>query len=184
MKKKALDRDIEETEKAKNIVDETLKVKESVLDQVERRIANEREAWDENVRSQRSNLEFELKESEKYFVKKINIFGNNVTQENVIRNQLIIDEGDPYNEILLSKSVNNIKSLNIFKSVKQEINDDDKIVPRWLEVNERVCPLVFYGDVLDVEIEIQRYLKNNKGIDENDFFYYGSINPNIKNISL
>lgn len=69
-------------------------------------------------------------------------------------------------------------------SLIQKINDDDKIVPKWLEVNERVCPLVFYGDVLDVEIEIQRYLKNNKGIDENDFFYYGSINPNIKNISF
>ena len=46
---------------------------------------------------------------------KINIFGNNVTKENVIRNQLEIDEGDPFNEILLTKSINNIKSLNYFK---------------------------------------------------------------------
>jgi outer membrane protein insertion porin family len=33
-------------------------------------------------------------------LKRINIFGNNVTRENVIRNQLEIDEGDPFNEIL------------------------------------------------------------------------------------
>ena len=45
-------------------------------------------------------------------VEKINIFGNNVTNENVIRNQLLIDEGDPYNEILSNRSINNIKGLN------------------------------------------------------------------------
>ncbi len=70
------------------------------------------------------NLEFKIKESEKYYVKKINIFGNNVTSENVIRNQFEVDEGDPFNEILINKSINNIKSLNIFKSVEKEIIDD------------------------------------------------------------
>ena len=52
---------------------------------------------------------------------KINIFGNNITRENVIRNQLEIDEGDPYNEILANKSVNNIKSLNFFKTVRTDV---------------------------------------------------------------
>ena len=46
------------------------------------------------------NLIFQIEESEKYFVNRINIFGNNVTEENVIRNQFEIDEGDPFNEIL------------------------------------------------------------------------------------
>ena len=64
------------------------------------------------------NLNFKIEETEKIFVEKINIFGNNVTRENVIRNQLEIDEGDPYNEILAKKSINNIKSLNFFKNVK------------------------------------------------------------------
>jgi outer membrane protein insertion porin family len=40
-------------------------------------------------------------------------------RENVIRNQLEIDEGDPFNEILFNKSINNIKSLNFFKNVNQ-----------------------------------------------------------------
>lgn len=66
------------------------------------------------------NLIFKIEESEKYYVEKINIFGNTVTQENVIRNQLELDEGDPFNEILLNKSINNIKSLNFFKTVKNE----------------------------------------------------------------
>ena len=36
---------------------------------------------------------FIIEESEKYLVEKINIYGNNVTRENVIRNQLEVDEG-------------------------------------------------------------------------------------------
>ena len=32
-------------------------------------------------------------------------------------NSLIVDEGDPFNEILFDKSIQNIKSKNIFKSV-------------------------------------------------------------------
>ena len=66
------------------------------------------------------NLIFKIEESDKYYVEKINIFGNNVTQENVIRNQFELDEGDPFNEILFNKSINNIKNLNFFKTVEQE----------------------------------------------------------------
>ena len=61
------------------------------------------------------NLNFIIEDSENIYVKKINIFGNNVTRENVIRNQLEIDEGDPYNEILMSKSINNLRNMNFLK---------------------------------------------------------------------
>ena len=61
------------------------------------------------------NLKFIISETEKSFVEKINIYGNNVTVETVIRNQLLVDEGDPFNEILTTKSINNIKSLNFLK---------------------------------------------------------------------
>ena len=56
-------------------------------------------------------------ELEKVFVDRINIFGNFITDEKVIRNSLIIDEGDAYNEILFNKSIANLKSLGIFKNV-------------------------------------------------------------------
>lgn len=66
----------------------------------------------------------------KSYISKINILGNNITIEDVIRNQLAIDEGDPFNQILFSKSINNIKSTNLFKNVttnvKSELNDDTK----------------------------------------------------------
>ena len=82
----------------------------------------------ENLVDNKINLTFKVEESKKFFVKKINIFGNNVTQENVIRNQFEIDEGDPFNEILFNKTINNIKSLGFFKSATgeiQDINDDN-----------------------------------------------------------
>ena len=49
------------------------------------------------------DLVFNIKESEKFYVEQINVFGNNITFESVIRNELEIDEGDPYNELLRLK---------------------------------------------------------------------------------
>ena len=80
---------------------------------------------EENLKDNKINLVFNILDQDKYTIDRINIFGNNITQENVIRNQLIVDEGDIYNEILSAKSINNIKSLNIFKSVDSKINIDD-----------------------------------------------------------
>ena len=71
------------------------------------------------------DLQFNVEEGEKFYVDRINIFGNTITSENVIRNQLMVDEGDPFNEILLNKSINNIKSLNFFNVVNSKVNDNE-----------------------------------------------------------
>ena len=63
-------------------------------------------------------IKFNIFEGDKVLVERINVLGNNVTRESVIRNQFELDEGDPYNEILKNKSISNMKSLNFFKSVK------------------------------------------------------------------
>ena len=62
-------------------------------------------------------------ESEKFYVERINILGNQTTIEEVIRNSLIVDEGDPLNEILFNKSINELKAKGFFGSVKYEIKD-------------------------------------------------------------
>ena len=80
---------------------------------------------DENIFDNKINLNFSIKEGKKFIVERINIYGNNITQENVIRNQLLIDEGDEFNSILASKSINNIQALNIFKSVDSKIIDNE-----------------------------------------------------------
>ncbi len=69
------------------------------------------------------NFDFKILDSEKYYVERVNILGNFQTIEEVIRNRLIVDEGDPLNELLFNKSMDNIKSLGIFKKVKSNIKD-------------------------------------------------------------
>ena len=81
---------------------------------------------EENINLDLMNLKFIVEEGEKFYVDRINIFGNTVTSENVIRNQLMLDEGDPYSEILVNKSINNLKSLNFFKKVEQKIKDNNE----------------------------------------------------------
>ena len=74
----------------------------------------------ENISKDKLDINFNIQEADKFFVERINIYGNNITRESVIRNQLEIDEGDPYNEILQSKSENNLRSLNFFRKVSSE----------------------------------------------------------------
>ena len=69
------------------------------------------------------DIVFNIAETEKKYVERVNIYGNNVTIETVIRNNLKVDEGDPFNELLHKKSINNLKSLNFFKTVTSEIID-------------------------------------------------------------
>ena len=69
------------------------------------------------------NINIFFEESEKYYVDRINIFGNFITEEKVIRNTFIVDEGDPFNKILFNKTINEIKSKGIFKSVNSEVID-------------------------------------------------------------
>jgi len=75
----------------------------------------------EQIQDNLINLTFDMGESEKFYVEKINIFGNNITREEVIRNNLSIDEGDAFNELLQKKTLNNIKSLNFFSKVESEV---------------------------------------------------------------
>ncbi len=83
---------------------------------------------------------------EKKFIDRINILGNYITDEKVIRNSLIVDEGDPFNEILFDKSIQNIKSKNIFKSVDfvtKPNNELNKIID--IIVEEKPTGEVFAG---------------------------------------
>jgi outer membrane protein insertion porin family len=77
----------------------------------------------ETIENNLLNIDFKVVETRKTNIKRINILGNNVTRENVIRNQFEIDEGDIYNEILFNKTINNLKSLNFFKNVNGKISE-------------------------------------------------------------
>ena len=78
---------------------------------------------EEIIENNKINFTFNIIDSDKFYVEKINILGNFQTIEEVVRNRLIVDEGDPLNNLLYAKSIDNIKSLRIFKTVKSEIKE-------------------------------------------------------------
>ena len=110
---------------------------EKIIDEIDQITINEEfesinATLSEKIIKDKINIDFVIEETEKYIVERINIFGNNVTRESVIRNQMVIDEGDPFNNILAKKSENNLKALNFFKNVKSEVIegkiDNSKII--------------------------------------------------------
>ncbi len=72
------------------------------------------------------NIIVQLNEGQKSLINKVNIQGNTITEEKVIRDNLIISEGDQLNSTKVKKSVDNIKSKQIFSKVDYKIEDSDK----------------------------------------------------------
>ena len=68
-------------------------------------------------------IKLNIFEGEKNIVERINIKGNVTTNEDVIRGELIIDEGDPLTKLNLEKSIAEIKERRIFKDVDYTITD-------------------------------------------------------------
>ena len=84
-------------------------------------------------------IQINVYEGSKQLVEKINIKGNTVTNEAVIRSELLLDEGDPFNFLNLDKSIARLKSRNIFGTVKKVVmdgsNKNQKIID--IEVEEK-----------------------------------------------
>ena len=76
------------------------------------------------VSANKIDFKFIISETKKIYVKRINIMGNDITNEQVIRDLLIVDEGDPFNKLLHNKSINNIRSSNLFAKVDYELVED------------------------------------------------------------
>ena len=66
-------------------------------------------------------IKFNISEGEKILVERINVLGNNVTNESVIRSELLLDEGDPFTKLALDKSIAKIKARKIFRTVNSKI---------------------------------------------------------------
>ena len=86
------------------------------------------------------DITFTVTESEKFYVERINIYGNNITHESVIRSKLEVDEGDPYNELLSSKSINNLKASNLFKKVDSVISEGQSLNNKIIDITVEEKP--------------------------------------------
>ena len=83
---------------------------------------------------------FNIFEGEKNLVERINITGNNVTNEEVIRSELILDEGDPFINLNLEKSIAEIKARGIFKDVSYEVIEGSNNNLKVININVEEQP--------------------------------------------
>ena len=95
---------------------------------------------EEKVDGDKIDFNINISESDKFYIEKINIKGNFNTLEEVVRNNFIVDEGDPFNEILFNKSINNIQSLGIFKKVKTDVRDGSNQSFKEIDINVEERP--------------------------------------------
>jgi outer membrane protein insertion porin family len=73
---------------------------------------------DRNVATRTIGVVYVVDEGTRAYIERINIRGNTRTRDYVIRRELDIGEGDPYNRALIDRAERRIKNLNFFKSVK------------------------------------------------------------------
>ena len=179
----------------------SLYIIENILDEIDKIILDEeyktlQSKVSENTFENKIDLLFEVSEGEKFQIKRINIFGNNITQENVIRNQLLIDEGDEFNSILTSKSINNIKALRIFETVESKITDnDDNSKNIDITIKEKATGEIMAGagvgtdgSTLSFAVRENNYLGRGIALDSNLTISeetlkgkFSVTNPNFKN---
>ena len=81
---------------------------------------------EEIIEGNNINIIFNVFEGEKNLVERINITGNSITNEEVIRSELILDEGDPFINLNLEKSIAEIKARGIFKNVNYQVLEGTK----------------------------------------------------------
>ena len=94
----------------------------------------------ENINNDLIEIKFNIFESEKILVERINITGNNVTNEDVIRGELIIDEGDPFTKLDLTKSISKLKARNIFGNVNYEVENGSQNNLKIININVEEKP--------------------------------------------
>jgi outer membrane protein insertion porin family len=83
---------------------------------------------------------YNVLKAQKVFVEKIVIEGNRLTREHLIRDQLMISEGDPFNPVLVRRSIKNLRNLGLFEPYiatdKRQGSAPDKVI-LVLRVSER-----------------------------------------------
>jgi outer membrane protein insertion porin family len=116
-----------------------------LLDDLEILIAdNDLQFIEHSVNEILENDSIEIKinifEGKKVLVEKINIIGNTVTDESVIRSELLLDEGDPFSSLKLDQSIAKMKSRNLFASVKKKITSGENSSQKVIEIEVEEQP--------------------------------------------
>ena len=89
-----------------------------------------------NQTTKQINLTFDLKPGPRIYVNRINIEGNTRTQDNVIRRQLRLAEGDALQQNKLKRSKDRLSYLDYFSKV--DITSEDTNYPDKVDLNVKV----------------------------------------------
>ncbi|MCE7886025.1 MAG: outer membrane protein assembly factor BamA [Alphaproteobacteria bacterium PRO2] len=73
-----------------------------------------------NRDSKTVDIVFQINETPRVFVERINVTGNVRTQDKVLRREMLLVEGDPFNKSKLARSEQNIRDLDYFETVNVE----------------------------------------------------------------
>lgn len=73
---------------------------------------------DRHPDTQTIDLTFNIDESPRVFVERINIYGNVRTTDKVIRREMTLSEGDPFNRSKLARSEQKLRDLDFFEKVE------------------------------------------------------------------
>ena len=95
---------------------------------------------EEEVLEETISIKFNIFEGKRELVERINIIGNSITNENVIRAELLLDEGDPFTSLNLEKSIAKLKSRRIFRNVSSEVLTGSKANLKLININVEEMP--------------------------------------------
>lgn len=70
-----------------------------------------------NVETGNMDLVYDITEGERVFIERIDIRGNTKTKDRVIRRELLVNPGEPFNKVLVKYSTNRVGLLNYFEKV-------------------------------------------------------------------
>jgi len=120
------------------------------------------------------DIVFKIIEGPKVQIERVNIFGNTVTSDSVIRSELLLDEGDPYSKVKLNKSISKLKSRNIFKKVQEKVIDGSAKDLKVMEITVEEKPtgeimagagVGTDGTTISFAIKENNYLGKGLGVD-------------------
>ncbi len=90
-----------------------------------------------NKETQLVDITFQISETPRVFVERINVNGNIRTLDKVVRRELELVEGDPFNRSKLSRSEQNIRDLDFFETV--EVNTSPGSAPDKVNIDVAVA---------------------------------------------
>jgi outer membrane protein insertion porin family len=124
-----------------------------------------------DVKKKKVNITYKISKGPKVHFERINIEGNTVTRDNVIRRELKAVEGDYFSGNALRKSMENLHRLGFFENVSVDTKRGDQKDSMILDVHVKERPTGFfsvgvgYSSVDKTSISFQ--------IAENNFLGYG-----------